>query len=599
MKNTLRYIGLFLLVGFLGITTSNGAATQKNEEKQKRVHTVFFEGTDHELHVFRVFGNIPGKTLMIIGGIQGDEPGGFISADLYADFSLKKGNLIVVPRANFYSILLNQRSVNEDMNRKFADDEEENYEAKIVTILKQLIGESDCLLNLHDGSGFYAPTFIDDQRNPKRYGQSIISDCERYIHPDTGETIALGEMARSIIAKMNLKIKENEYRFHFNNHRTSETSTYHKEQRKSATYYALYTRGIPAFGIETSKKLPIEFKVKHHILAVNAFMEMLGVEPESPGIYLDRPLLSYLVISINDNLPIVVKNKQTLFLEAGDEIKISHIESNYERGLSADIMSYGGINDLRKKVKVTKPTRIAVKKDFHTCGTVYVGMGKRPAQNGNVQTSVNEGGDYLFFKVEVNGIEKIYQNYDDIDLIRGDAVKIVDVITGRKDPSELVVNVKGYVGDRVNNTGEDRGFLINTASDFWKRYSMGKKGKKYQVIVSSDEVEMGKVMLQLHSPRLDYLILSDGNGGTYCAKNGQKMRLDPAMKTLVIDQAITNISGNHGVRYWLKGSRKKKESIARNTSVDLTAYRTRNSDQLNLVIEIERENIQLGTVHLF
>jgi hypothetical protein len=31
--------------------------------------------------------------------------------------SLKKGNLIVVPRANFYSIIMNDRGPNGDMNR--------------------------------------------------------------------------------------------------------------------------------------------------------------------------------------------------------------------------------------------------------------------------------------------------------------------------------------------------------------------------------------------------------------------------------------------------------------------------------------------------
>ena len=76
---------------------------------QKRVHSVFFEGTDHELHVYRIHGKNPGKTLLLIGGIQGDEPGGFLSADHYADMSLVRGNLIVVPRANFHSIVLKRR----------------------------------------------------------------------------------------------------------------------------------------------------------------------------------------------------------------------------------------------------------------------------------------------------------------------------------------------------------------------------------------------------------------------------------------------------------------------------------------------------------
>ena len=66
------------------------------------IHEVFLPNTDHELNVYRIFGEEPGKTIMIIGGIQGDEPGSYLTADLYADIHLKKGNLIVVPRANFY-----------------------------------------------------------------------------------------------------------------------------------------------------------------------------------------------------------------------------------------------------------------------------------------------------------------------------------------------------------------------------------------------------------------------------------------------------------------------------------------------------------------
>jgi len=80
----------------------------------------FFHNTDYELNIYRINGKIPGKTILIIGGIQGDEPGGFLSADLYADMELVRGNLIVVPRANYYSIILNRRQVNEDMNRKFS-----------------------------------------------------------------------------------------------------------------------------------------------------------------------------------------------------------------------------------------------------------------------------------------------------------------------------------------------------------------------------------------------------------------------------------------------------------------------------------------------
>lgn len=83
---------------------------------------MYLANTEHELHVFRIYGKKPGKTIMVIGDIQEDEPGGYLTAGLYADINLKQGNLIVVPSANFHSILLNQRNgLTGDMNRKFGD----------------------------------------------------------------------------------------------------------------------------------------------------------------------------------------------------------------------------------------------------------------------------------------------------------------------------------------------------------------------------------------------------------------------------------------------------------------------------------------------
>ena len=89
---------------------------------------------------------------MIMGGVQGDEPGGYLAADLYADLALKKGTLIVVPRANFLSIMKNKRAINRDMNRRFANkNNSKYYEDKVVEILQSLMSESDFFLNLHEG----------------------------------------------------------------------------------------------------------------------------------------------------------------------------------------------------------------------------------------------------------------------------------------------------------------------------------------------------------------------------------------------------------------------------------------------------------------
>ena len=192
---------------------------------------------------------------MLIGGIQGNEPGGFLSADLYADIVLERGNLIVVPRANFNSILQFKRGVNGDMNRKFTSKRPDDTEDEIVAILKSLVAESDCLLNLHDGSGFYSPRWEGPMKNPRRYGQSLIADADIYQSPD-GRRMELKKMAQRVLARVNSRIQNPKYHLLFNNHQTAAPNSVHKEQRLSATFFALTRCHIPAFGVETSKSLP-------------------------------------------------------------------------------------------------------------------------------------------------------------------------------------------------------------------------------------------------------------------------------------------------------------------------------------------------------
>ncbi len=83
---------------------------------------------------------------------------------------------MVVPRANFQTIIEDVRSVLGDMNQLFNLDEprfENDHAMEIVEILKGLIAESDMMLNLHDGWGSYRDDYIDEMHNPLRLGQSI------------------------------------------------------------------------------------------------------------------------------------------------------------------------------------------------------------------------------------------------------------------------------------------------------------------------------------------------------------------------------------------------------------------------------------------
>ena len=571
----------------------------------RQEHAVYFRDTPYELNVYKIRGRKDGPTMMIIGGIQGDEPGGFLSADLYIDLALKTGNLIIVPRANFNSIIKFNRGSNGDMNRKFGRQNQGDYDSQIVRILEQLMSESDILLNLHDGWGFYRPQYESEQANPMRYGQSIIADSENYTSEKTGHKLELEKMALRAIKEINSQIENPKYHFHFMNTRTREPSTPYSEQRASATYYALTKHGIPAFGVETSKNLPdIEMKVHQHNLAINAFMKIFGLEPEQPRIYLEKPSLDYLVVAINNQIPVAVADGQTLYINPGDAIEVVHVEANYDRGLSVDIQGLGTINDFRQSYVINKPTFIVAQKDHIKFGRVPVSLSSSPPSSpaggpvryaGDKSKSSADEKPVAFkvksFLVEVNEVKKTVQPGETLEAVDGDRLVVTDIITEGPPPgSNLVVNFKGFVADKLNNTGEDRGHVINTATDLLERYSLSKREKVYEIVVELGKESLARMEIRLKPPTLDYMVLRHNGGPDQKIGNGGSLTLKVGDIVEVFDLK-TNVVANDGVEIRVEGP------VAKNIeSKAMLAFKTEKDSPLTLIVT--REGLTLGKIVL-
>lgn len=537
----------------------------------RKEHLVYFQNTAYELNIYKIYGKTPGKTLLLIGGIQGNEPGGFLSADLYADMSLERGNLIVVPRANFYSIITNQRGSNGDMNRKFTpEDASSSMEDKIVAILKKLISESDYLLNLHDGVGYYYPEHIDKWRNPTRFGQSIISDFSDYKVPGEKRVIELQKMAAMVIAEVNPQIQNELHKFHFMNTRTGEAKSPHKEQRKSATYYALTRHHIPAFGVETSKFLPnVDLKVRFHNLVINAFMRLFDIVPESPGMMLDPPELKYLVVSVNGNKPIVVKNNEPIDLSPGDAMTVTHIEANYERGLSLDILGIGELNDYRKSFTIMKDTSMIVRRDNDKFGEIPIRISKRGKEEAKKdekgvkkdeppppQKSVTPSADLQYFVVELRGNRLLLGKGETLTLVKGEKVKVVDLLPSFPDGSGVKVNFKGFVADFQHNKGEDRGYEIDTAADLMERFSVDKKGDTYEVVAAQGENVLGRMFVKIITPKMEYLVLRVNDQKYLLLRAENKITLS-LRDTICLEEVQTNLGTKSDLHLSINGRKLK------------------------------------------
>lgn len=212
--------------------------------------------------------------ILVIGGIQGDEPGGFSAAALLGThYEFKNGYVTIIPNLNFFSIVNRNRGSFGDMNRKFAKISRNDPDYRAVRRVQELIRspEVDLILNLHDGSGFYSPIYVNEMQNPKRWGNSVIIDQEEFKDIPFGN---LGEIGRRVVAKVNENLLEKGHSYHLKN---TETAKGDKEMEKSLTWFAL-GQGKPAFGIEATKNVNTPGRVYYHLHAIEAFFEEAGIE---------------------------------------------------------------------------------------------------------------------------------------------------------------------------------------------------------------------------------------------------------------------------------------------------------------------------------
>ncbi|MCX8085204.1 MAG: M14/M99 family metallopeptidase [Calditerrivibrio sp.] len=444
-------------------------------------HEVYLEGTDYELHIYRIYGKEPGKKGLIVGGIQGDEPGGYLSADLYVDSWLERGDLIIVPRANFKSIILFNRGTDGDMNRRFIDAKKKHEMDQVIDIIKGLMAESDFFLHLHDGSGFYSPVYVNPLRNPNRWGQSVIVDAEVYSCGD--KVLDLGKMAKRVVAETNKKIQNKKYHFEYFNTDTDNPETKYKEMKKTATYYALKNYCIPSFGLETSKNLPDDkTKILHKTYLINEFFKIFDLKPEIPEIVLPKPFLKHIVIKHDDNF-LELKNGSVVTFPLGTKLMVYDIVSNYKRGLSCDILGFNGLNDSKIPFVIEKDTDIICRKDHHVIGKITLKI-----QRDNVSEK--------YFEVEVNGVVKKIKDGQKLFLSNGDQFVLKDF---DNDPT-IPVNLRGFVPKNVKvNDGDDRNILIPVDKAlFMKRFSSD-NGTTYEVIAGSLNQVKGKFFIAIDS----------------------------------------------------------------------------------------------------
>jgi len=230
---------------------------------------------DAKIQLIKQENNDSNTTLLVIGGIHGDEPGGYFSpAILASHYKITSNNLWVVPNLNRNSIQANKRGINGDMNRKFSIMKKNDKDAKIVEEIKSIIlsKQVSLIINLHDGHGFYREKNEGSIFNPNAWGQTcVIDQCNLSKNQKFGD---LNAIALSVQKNLNKNLLQNHHMF---NVRNTNTKFDDEAMQLSLTYFAV-TNNKPAFAIETSKNLTsLSKKIFYQLLAIEEFMKITGI----------------------------------------------------------------------------------------------------------------------------------------------------------------------------------------------------------------------------------------------------------------------------------------------------------------------------------
>lgn len=117
-------------------------------------------GTRWETPLVLAHSGVAGPRVLVLGGVHGNEPGGWQAAEVVSTWEPRAGSLLVIPRANRLATLAFERTFPElgDLNRLYPGAEDAplpmaRMAAAILGVVRNF--EVDLVLDMHESWGFY------------------------------------------------------------------------------------------------------------------------------------------------------------------------------------------------------------------------------------------------------------------------------------------------------------------------------------------------------------------------------------------------------------------------------------------------------------
>lgn len=238
-----------------------GDEPQEIEVELNREVRVLLPGTSLETELYIITTNIDGPTVMVVGGVHGNEPAGFIAASGIMNWSIDRGTLLVIPRANVGGIAAGQRRTPEgyDLNRAYPGNPYGNDAQQIAYAIYTVMVEfsSDWVLDLHESQDFLS-------EDESRVGQTLISNYK----PETLH------VCYDVVNRLNPFIEQEQQKF----------TVIQPPARGSTAHIAGHEHFLNANGVtvETTVKMRMDDRVFQQLMVVNLFLDELGLREKLP-----------------------------------------------------------------------------------------------------------------------------------------------------------------------------------------------------------------------------------------------------------------------------------------------------------------------------
>ncbi len=234
------------------VTDHSTSAASDETSTQTSVQTeILAKGTPYATTLYVIKADRSGPTVMVVGGVHGDERAGYTAAGRLKNYTIERGKLLVLPKANVRAVNYGSRTATgrDDLNRAFPMSGYQSPDGEPAASIYRAVKrhDPDWLVDLHEGYDYYSNPYTDS------VGQTVI-------HQPNYLTTSL---CKTIVRELSASAKRPYQKF----------TLLRYPAKGSLTRSAAETLGVNAFIIETTKKDPLSVRVNHHLKALEILME--------------------------------------------------------------------------------------------------------------------------------------------------------------------------------------------------------------------------------------------------------------------------------------------------------------------------------------